>query len=134
MTRSIEQFEADLAVRQTAVSAAGWTDRVAQFLTINGATHADFAASMANARELRAIAKIVRPQCEAAGFMGTDAAVEHAIINQIPLATVRADIVGLLAQQDLDTHVDTARNITAVSATGDVYAQRKAEAVNHGRR
>lgn len=132
MPRSFEQFETDLAASQAAVHAEGWTGRAAQFLMINGANHADFAAGMANAREIRAIAKIARPQCEAAGFMDTDVAVEHAIVNQIPLAKVRASIVDLLAQYDSDTHVDTARNITP--ATGDVYAQRKAEAVNHGRR
>ena len=136
-SQSLEEFEADMAARQVAISAAGWTGPAARTLLIKSNTPADFAAHMREANEIRSVAKTSRPLVENAGFMLTDRAIEQSIVHQIPLADVRIAILNLLARHDEDTHTDTARRLTVQEPGTDVYADRaaqmKAARAQHGR-
>jgi hypothetical protein len=126
----------DAATRARAVYAAGFAGPAAQRLILNGATTVQFDASLKEARDMRSIVDMCAPNV--AGIDG-ETAVAHAIAHGIPLATVRKDIINLMATLDEETHVDTTpRNPTAQAAqTEGVYAQREAQidaarGVKHG--
>ena len=122
--QKFEDFEADMAARQSAVTAAGWHGNAARVLMLRGDTPAAFASHMAEANTLREIANLVRAQLTDAG-VDVDRAIERSIIHALPLAEVSAIIVQRMAERDEATHTDTARAADAQAGTSDIYAARR---------
>lgn len=115
----------DAAMRARAVYATGFTGPAAHRLILNGATTAQFEASLKEARDMRSIVDMCAPNV--AGIDG-EKAVTHAITHGISLAIVRKDIINLMATLDEETHTDTARRYGPQSAKTDgVYAARAAQ-------
>lgn len=111
------------AAQARAAYAAGFTGAAAAALVLRGTTPAQFTAALAEAREIRGVARI----CASGTGVDIDTAVNDAVIKGIPLATVRKDIIDLMARQDEDSHIDTSPRAAAAGKTADVYAQRAAQ-------
>lgn len=122
--KKYEDFEADMAARQTAVTAAGWHGNAARVLILRGDTQTEFASHVAEANTLREVANLVRAQLTDSG-VDVDRAIERSIIHALPLAEVRAIILQRMAERDEATHTDTARPASKQAPTGDVYAARR---------
>lgn len=114
--------DSDAAARARAAYAAGFTGETAAALVLRGNTPAQFTAALNDACEIKSLAKI----CAGGTGVDVDLAVNHAITNGIPIATLRKDITDLLARQDEDSHIDTSPK-AAAAAVSDVYAQRAAQ-------
>lgn len=121
--KKFEDFKADMAARQTAVTAAGWHGNAARVLMLRGDTMAAFASHMAEANTMREVANLVRAQLTDSG-VDVDLAIERSIIHALPLADVRAIILQRMAERDEATHTDTSRPAAMQAAVGDVYAAR----------
>ena len=121
--KKYEDFEADMAARQTAVTAAGWHGNAARVLMLRGDTPAEFASHIAEANALREVANLVRAQLTDSG-VDVDLAIERSIIHALPLAAVRAIILQRMAERDEATHTGTSRPASMQAPTGDVYAAR----------
>lgn len=115
--------DSDAAGRARAAYAAGFSGDTAAALVLRGNTPAQFTAALAEACEIRSLARI----CGGGTGVDNDLAVNDAIVKDIPLATVRKDITDLLARMDEGSHVDTSPKAAATGKTSDVYAQREAQ-------
>ncbi len=118
-----EYGDSEAAGRARAAYAAGFTGATVSALVLRGNTPTQFAVSLAEACEIRSLARI----CAGGTGVDNDSAVNDAIVKGIPLATVRADITKLLATLDEETHTDTARKIDRMQQASGVYAQREAQ-------
>lgn len=118
-----EHGDSEAAGRARAAYAAGFTGAAVSALVLRGNTPAQFTAALAEACEIKSLAKI----CADGTGVDNNLAVIDAIVKGIPLATVRKDITNLLARQDEDSHIDTSPKAAAAGKTSDVYAQRAAQ-------
>ena len=122
--QKLEDFEADMAARQIAVTDAGWQGGAARALLIRSDTRSAFDADLKNAITLREVANMVRAQLTDAGI-NVDLAIERSIIHGIPLADIRKVIVQRLAERDENTHTNTAQPSQAYAGAVDIYAYRR---------
>ena len=118
-----EHGNSEAAARARAAYAAGFTGDAARALMLRSNTPAQFAVSLAEACEIRSLARI----CAGSTGVDTALAVNDAIVKGIPLATVRKDIIDLLARQDEATHTDTALKTNPAPQASGVYEQREAQ-------